>query len=93
MSEIFGMDFGGTDLPDDYNCPDVAEGDDSTVDPVEINESEASTSKIKIDPVGGTKGDAPLPSFGCNCGCSDCSGSCWLTCGGTCKHSWSGTMN
>lgn len=97
MSEIFGfeMDFGGADLPDDYDCPDVAEGDDETVDPAELDASEdvgASGDKMKIDPLGG---DKPSPSFGCGCSdCfGDCSGSCWLTCSGSCNYRYEGTMN
>lgn len=91
MSEFFGPDFWETNGPDGYDWPVEEPIDESTVDPVEIDASEdgaTSGEKMKIGPLGS---ESPSGPFGNSC--DDCSGSCWLTCSGSCKYSYTGTMN
>lgn len=83
----WGFDGGLDGLPDDDwsgSESDIGADDRSSFEPIEIKSESADLA---------SKGDGADISFGGSGDCSDCSGSCYMTCSGSCSYRWEGDFN
>lgn len=83
----FGFDGGFDGLPDgdpSGNESNFEADDRSSFEPIEIKSESGDLA---------SKEDGADISFGCSGDCSDCSGSCYMTCSGSCSYRWEGDFN